>query len=132
MTPRPVAAPRPPARCLVVDDSRTIRLMMRRVLEARGCEVAEAGCGLEALAACRDVMPGGIVLDWTMPRMGGLEFLHALRAEFARELPPVVFCTARADPASRVAALAAGACEYLVKPCDPPAVVAALSRAGVL
>ncbi len=132
MTPPRPSPPRLARQCLVVDDSRTIRRLLRHLLEARGCGVEEAGDGLEALAACRAVMPGCILLDWTMPGMGGLEFLLALRAEFARELPPVVFCTARAEPACRSEAMAAGARGYLTKPYEPAAMLAALAGLGVL
>ncbi len=132
MTPPPAASPRPARRCLVVDDSRTVRLMVRRILEAQGCGVEEAACGLEALSACRDAMPAWILLDWTMPGMGGLEFLRALRAEFAHELPPVVFCTARTEPACRREAMAAGARDYITKPCDPASMLATLAGLGVL
>ena len=127
-----VPPPRLPPSCLVVDDSRTIRRMLRHMLEAHGCAVEEAACGLEALAACRAGMPGCILLDWTMPGMGGLEFLLALRAEFARGLPAVVFCTARTEPACRSKAMAAGARGYLTKPYDPADMLAALAGIGVL
>jgi len=120
------------ASCLVVDDSRIIRHLARRVLEAQGCRVEEAADGLEALAACRGRMPGCILLDWTMPLMNGLEFLAALRAEFPRELPPVVFCTVRTGAALVRQAMDAGARDYIIKPYDPARMVAALAGLGVL
>ena len=119
-------------RCLVVDDSRAVRRMARRILEAQGCDVEEAADGLEALATCRGRMPGCILLDWTMPVMGGLEFLRALRAEFRHELPPVVFCTARTEAGARTQAIEAGARDYITKPYDSAAMVATLAGIGVL
>jgi len=60
--------------CLVVDDSRVVRKVARRILEDLGFEVAEAGDGAEALAWCRTAMPDVVLLDWNMPVMNGLEF----------------------------------------------------------
>ena len=67
--------------CLVVDDSRVIRKVARRILEDIGYEIAEAADGVEALAWCRAAMPDAILLDWNMPVMTGIEFLRRLRAE---------------------------------------------------
>ena len=67
--------------CLVVDDSRVIRKVARRILEDLGFEVAEAGDGADALAWCRTTMPDAILLDWNMPGMDGLAFLRHLRLE---------------------------------------------------
>ena len=120
------------ASCLVVDDSRTIRHLARRVLEAQGCRVEEAADGLEALTACRSRMPGCILLDWTMPVMNGLEFLRALRSEFSHDLPAVVFCTVRTGEAVMRQAMDAGARGYITKPYDPALMVARLAGLGVL
>ena len=119
-------------RCLVVDDSRTIRHLARRLLEAQGCTVEEAADGLEALTACRSRMPGCILLDWTMPVMNGMEFLIALRSEFRHDLPPVVFCTVRTGDGFRRQAMDAGARDYIAKPYDPALMVATLAGLGVL
>ena len=66
-------------RCLVVDDSRVIRKVARRILEDMRFEIEEAADGLEALQACRRHMPDAILLDWTMPVMSGEETFTALR-----------------------------------------------------
>ena len=79
--------------CLVVDDSRVIRKVARRIVEDMGFEVTEAADGLEALAACRTAMPDAILLDWNMPAMDGVEFLRLLRREPGGERPRVIFCT---------------------------------------
>ena len=83
--------------CLVVDDSRVIRKVARRILEDLAFTVEEAGDGSEALSRCRSSMPDAILLDWNMPVMNGLEFLHALRADPGGERPVVVFCTTEND-----------------------------------
>lgn len=68
--------------CLVVDDSRVVRKVARRILEANGFNVAEAADGLEALETCRQIMPDCVLLDWNMPVVDGISFLRFLRAEF--------------------------------------------------
>ena len=59
--------------CLIVDDSRVVRKVARRILEAHGYAVAEAADGQLALEACRQPMPDCVLLDWNMPVMDGLE-----------------------------------------------------------
>jgi two-component system chemotaxis response regulator CheY len=104
--------------CLIVDDSRIIRKVARRIVEGLGFEVDEAGDGAEALTFCAGVMPEVILLDWNMPVMDGLTFLGRLRALPGGDTPKVLFCTieTRAD---RIAeAVDAGADDYVMKPFD--------------
>ena len=70
--------------CLVVDDSRVIRKVARRILEELDFDIREAVDGQDALNACHDTLPDVVLLDWNMPLMNGLEFLKALRASEGR------------------------------------------------
>ena len=118
--------------CLVVDDSRVIRKVARRIIEDMGFEVAEAGDGLEALSWCRASMPEAILLDWNMPAMNGIEFLRALRQEPGGERPTVVFCTVENDPDYIREALDSGAAEYIMKPFDSDIVQSKFVQANLL
>ena len=118
--------------CLVVDDSRVIRKVARRILEDLGFEVAEAADGREALGWCRTVVPHVILLDWNMPGMDGLEFLKILRASPSGERPQVIFCSVESDLDRIREALGAGADEYIMKPFDGEIVASKLAMAGVL
>ena len=118
--------------CLVVDDSRVVRKVSRRILEDLGFEVAEAGDGAEALAWVRTAMPDVILLDWNMPVMNGLEFLRQLRKEPGGTDPRVVFCSIENDLERVREALDEGADEYIMKPFDGDIVASKLALAGVL
>jgi two-component system chemotaxis response regulator CheY len=117
--------------CLVVDDSRVIRKVSRRILEDLGFEVAEASDGVEAMAWCSAVMPDVILLDWQMPAMDGLEFLKRLRAEPGGGEPRVIFCTVENDLERIREALDAGADEYIMKPFDGGIVAGKLDYLGI-
>ena len=117
--------------CLVVDDSRVIRKVARRILEDLGFEIAEAADGMEALAWCRAAMPDAILLDWNMPVMGGLDFLLKLRAEPGGDAPVVVFCTVENDVAHIQEALDAGADEYIMKPVDGDIIESKFAEVGL-
>jgi two-component system chemotaxis response regulator CheY len=117
--------------CLVVDDSRVVRKMARRMLEDCGFVVSEAADGAEALAACRAAMPEFVLLDWNMPVMNGIEFLRALRAEFVPG-PPVLLCTTESEMERIIEALDAGATEYVMKPFDAPILRGKLEQVGLL
>jgi two-component system chemotaxis response regulator CheY len=104
--------------CLIIDDSRTVRRIARRMLEEAGMRVAEAADGVEGLDACRSFRPDYVLLDWNMPRMNGIECLKAIREEFGTEVPRVILCTTENDPEHIVAAIDAGAQEFIMKPFD--------------
>ncbi len=117
--------------CLVVDDSRVIRKVSRRILEDLGFEVAEAADGVEAMAWCSAMMPDAILLDWRMPAMDGLEFVRRLRAEPDGRAPKVVFCSAENRLEFIREALDAGADEYIMKPFDGGIVASKFARLGL-
>jgi|SRR6185312_1819594 len=121
-----------PKLCLVVDDSRVIRKVARRILEDLGLEVAEAGDGIEALAWVRAAVPDVILLDWHMPAMNGMEFLSRLRQEPQGGAAKVVFCSVENDLDRIRTALDSGADEYIMKPFDGEIVASKLSLVGVL
>lgn len=117
---------------LVVDDSRIVRKVARRILEGLGFSVDEAENGAEALAFCRSRLPDGILLDWNMPVMNGIEFLHALRAEFGQGEPRVVFCTTESELDAIQRAIEGGANEYIMKPFDAEIIESKFSQVGLL
>jgi two-component system, chemotaxis family, chemotaxis protein CheY len=119
-------------RCLIVDDSRVIRKVARRILEDMRFEVEEAADGLEALQACRRQMPDAILLDWTMPVMSGIDFLRQLRKEPGGDIPSVVFCTTENDVEKIAEALKAGANEYMMKPFDGDILHSKVAEAGLI
>jgi two-component system chemotaxis response regulator CheY len=121
-----------PRTCLVVDDSRVVRKVARRILESNGFEVTEAADGQKALDACREHLPDCVLLDWNMPVMDGLAFLQALRKEFGPENPPVVFCTTENDMGHIEAAISNGAQEYIMKPFDEDILTGKFVQVGLL
>ena len=94
--------------CLVIDDSRVIRKVARRLLEDLGYAVEEAEDGLMGLEACRTAMPDVILVDAIMPNMDGLAFMKALRREAIGALPAIVFCTTENEEMHAASARAAG------------------------
>ena len=128
--PKTPAAERPA--CLVVDDSRVVRKVARRILEAHGYAVAEAENGEDALDRCRIALPRCVLLDWNMPVMNGLNFLRALRAEFGPSGPSVVFCTTENEVGQMAMALQSGAQEYIMKPFDEAILTGKFRQLGLL
>ena len=118
--------------CLVVDDSRVVRKVARRILEELKFEISEAEDGQIALDACRLSMPDAILLDWNMPNMNGIEFLRALRQEDGGDKPVVVFCTTESEMSFITQAMEAGANEYVMKPFDKEIIESKLSETGIL
>jgi two-component system, chemotaxis family, chemotaxis protein CheY len=117
--------------CLIVDDSRVVRAVARRFIEALGFAVDEAGDGQLAAAACRQQMPDAVLLDWNMPVMTGIEFLRHLRVQDGGDKPVVIMCTTEKDVSHIQEAIAAGANEYLMKPFDQETLTAKFGRAGL-
>ncbi|MFS2317194.1 response regulator [Maricaulis sp. D1M11] len=118
--------------CLVVDDSRVIRKVARKILEELDFSCEEAADGQQALDACRQHMPDAVLLDWNMPIMNGLDFVKALRREERGDQPIVVFCTTENDMSHITEALRAGADEYVMKPFDGDIIQSKFEQTGLL
>jgi two-component system chemotaxis response regulator CheY len=118
--------------CLIVDDSRIIRKVARRIIEGLGYEVDEAADGAEALAYCVGAMPDVVLVDWNMPVMDGITFLRRLRATPGGDRPKVLFCTIETRPERIAEALAAGADDYVMKPFDGEILQSKLTEVGAV
>jgi DNA-binding response OmpR family regulator len=99
---------------LVVDDDRAARESLGRALVREGFEVREAADGLSALDEITADPPAAVAIDVRIPPLGGAEVVRSLRA--GRRTLPVCVLAGRDDAADRLAALAAGADDSLVKP----------------
>ena len=105
-------------KALVVDDSRTIRTILKRILLELGYEVFEAADGREALAVI-DTQGDSVSLvltDWNMPEMDGLELLKRLRQNPQLSLLKIIMVTTETELDRMVSALDAGANVYVMKP----------------
>ncbi|MEM6739681.1 MAG: diguanylate cyclase [Pseudomonadota bacterium] len=107
-----------PGKILVVDDVATNRIILKATLGIACYDVIQAGDGPTALALAQAEQPDLILLDLVMPVMSGLEVLTALKANTCTARIPVVIVSARVDTRSRIAALEAGAEDFLSKPVD--------------
>ncbi len=118
--------------CLIVDDSKVVRMVARKILEGLDFEIEEAENGQVAIDACRRQMPDAILLDWNMPIMNGIDFLRDLRKMDGGGAPVVVFCTTENDIAHIREAIGAGANEYIMKPFDSEIIEAKFAQAGLI
>ena len=118
--------------CLVVDDSRVIRKVARRILEEMNFQIEEAADGAQALQACEANMPDAVLLDWNMPVMNGLDFLRALRREEGGKKPVVMFCSIENDAEHVGEALRSGADEFIMKPFDAEILESKFAEVGLI
>jgi two-component system chemotaxis response regulator CheY len=118
---------------MVIDDSRAMRMLLKRELGALGFEVFEAGGGQEALAQLGELGSMDLALvDWTMPGMDGMALISQIRANPAYEDMRVVMVTSESSPAQIFHALMAGVDEYAVKPITREALAEKLGLVGLL
>jgi DNA-binding response OmpR family regulator len=122
------------AKILVVDDDPDICSLLEFRLSSSGHEVTVEHDGEAALAALEQEPVDLVLMDWMMPRMGGLEACLALRADKRFASLPVFMLTAKAQESDVQRGLAAGANDYIIKPFSPREVVArvdsTLARSG--
>ncbi|HEY8554806.1 MAG TPA: diguanylate cyclase [Burkholderiales bacterium] len=123
------AAGKAKLRILVVDDDKSVLMMLEKVLTNAGYRVFTAANGREALHTAMECRPQLIVADWLMPEMDGLEFCRALRNTKIGRGVYMVLLTGVEDDARLVEAFEAGVDDYVLKPINPKMLLARL-RAG--
>jgi hypothetical protein len=107
-------------RILIVEDSPTQALKLRRTLEQAGYPVIQANDGRQGLAKARDTHPDLIISDVSMPHMDGFEMCHHIKTDPTLRDTPVILLTALTTPGEILSGLDAGADNYLTKPVDEP------------
>ncbi len=119
---------------MVIDDSRAMRRILRKILVPLGFEVREAGNGREALDQIwnEDLQPDVALIDWNMPEMNGLEFVIAVRKQKHLRQMTLMMVTTESEHSQIVRALAAGAHEYVIKPFTADAIVEKLRYMGLV
>lgn len=106
------------AHILAVDDDASVRRMLQILLTNAGYRVSLASTGEEALAYLELVTPDLVLLDISLPGLSGRQVMERIKADPDRPFIPVILITGHSDPESKVAALDAGADDFLVKPVD--------------
>jgi two-component system chemotaxis response regulator CheY len=120
------------SKVLVVDDSRTIRTIIRRILIELGYEVCEAGNGIEALKVieAEGTTVKLVLADWNMPEMNGLELLQRVRQDPRLASLKIIMVTTETEMDHMASALEAGADEYVMKPFTKDILVEKLDFVG--
>ena len=120
-----------PPKILTVDDSKTIRLLIRRILRPFSVDLYEASNGEEALEVARQEHPQLIILDYNMPVMDGVTMLGHLREDALLKPIPVIMLTAESSSHIIAAVARLGARDYLTKPFQL-APIRSLKEGGIL
>jgi len=101
---------------LTVDDSKTIRMIVKKAFKTFDCEMIEGENGVEGLAAAASEKPDLIILDITMPVMNGIEMLGKLKEDSTLKDIPVIMLTAESGKDNVLQIVKMGAKDYIVKP----------------
>lgn len=112
---------------LIVDDLEDNRTLLERALKSSGYGTMSASSGAAALSLISRQAPDLVLLDWMMPQLSGLDTLRAIREHYPSSRLPVIMCTAIGEEMSVVAAINAGANDYMTKPISLPILRARMS-----
>ena len=113
---------------LTVDDSRTMRDMLRLALSSAGFNVVQAVDGLDGLDVLERENPELVITDINMPKMDGFGFIEGARKIGRFRVVPILVLTTESDPDKKMRAKKAGATGWIVKPFDPVKLVDVIRR----
>lgn len=116
---------------LIIDDSPVIRKVANRILSDMGFVVIEAADGFEALEKCGHDMPDGIMVDWDMPNMSGLEFIEEFAKVNGKDGARIIYCTSEIMVSGMTKAKRAGANAFMMKPFNRNILQTKLREAGI-
>ncbi|MBS42775.1 MAG: response regulator [Nocardioides sp.] len=118
---------------LIIDDSTTMRSILRRIVTGLGYTTAEAGDGQQALDQMEaGPLPDLCLIDWNMPVMDGYTFVTRVRDREEWRDVTLMMVTTESEHNQIVRALAAGAHEYVIKPFTPDAIIEKLDLLGLV
>ena len=108
---------------LCVDDSNTIRMLVKKALEPEGFTILEAENGKLGLEVAKADKVDACIVDVNMPEMDGFGFVEGLRKEAAYANTPIIFLTTESSEEKKSRGAALGVKGWIVKPFDPPSLV---------
>ena len=118
---------------LIIDDSRAMRAILKRILDKLDFITSEAADGLEGLQRLKENSDISICLvDWNMPNMNGYEFVKAVRADKSNQDIWLMMVTTETEMSRVVKAMAAGANEYVMKPFTDDVIIEKLKLLGLV
>ena len=123
-----------PMKAIVIDDSKSMRMILKRIMGNLGYEVMEAEHGqdaLDKLETAIDSLPDVALIDWNMPVMDGLSFVQRVRTDNRFRPITLMMVTSESEQSQIVRALAAGAHEYVIKPFTADAIADKLELLGL-
>jgi two-component system, chemotaxis family, chemotaxis protein CheY len=113
---------------LAVDDSASMRQMVRYTLEGAGYKVVQAADGVEALERAKESSVDLVLTDVNMPRMDGIALVRELRALASYKFVPMLVLTTESGQETKLRGKEAGATGWLVKPFNPEQLLATIAR----
>lgn len=114
---------------LIVDDSTSLRAVVRLALQRAGYDVIEAGDGCQGLEQLEKAAKVNLIVsDVNMPNMDGITFLTQVKQSTRHKFTPVIMLTTEGQDASKERGRAAGARAWITKPFDPPRLLDAVSK----
>jgi two-component system chemotaxis response regulator CheY len=113
---------------MIVDDSASIRKVVRLTLESQGFDVIDATDGVEALKKLNGVKVHLLITDVNMPNMDGITLVKEVKKLPAYKFTPMMMLTTEAGDEKKMQGRAAGAKAWLVKPFQPPILLSAVSK----
>lgn len=105
-------------RCLIADDSKTMRMLLIKIMENFGYTVEEAEDGEDLLEQCTADMPDLIISDWNLPLIDGIDVLYKIRSNQNFRQPVFLFCSYIKDTEIIRQALKGGADDFIMRPFD--------------
>lgn len=118
--------------CLIVDDSKIVRKVVRRIIEPMNFNILEAENGQEAVDHAKNNKVDVVILDWNMPVMDGMQCMKEIRGNSGIHQPKIIFCTTENEFAKIQEAMMNGADEYVMKPFDETIIAGKLRQLGII
>lgn len=105
-----------PRRVMIINDDPALATLLRYNFEAEGFQVLNVDCGAAATSLLEDDIPDLIVMDWSLPRISGVEICRNLRKCVGLERLPIIMLTSRSSASDRDFAFQIGVNEFVTKP----------------